>query len=105
MTTGELYRHGDILLRRVGERPQAAKQRQAEGTQVILARGETTGHAHVLTGGALALWELGNRLWVELPAGGTLTHEEHGVVALPPGTFEIVRQRVYTPEEIHVVVD
>jgi hypothetical protein len=97
-------RHGDILIQAVKALPEGATRKPAVGV-AVLAEGEQTGHAHTLTGAALQLWELGNRLFAEVPEGGVLNHQEHGVIQVPPGVYEVVRQRVYTPEEIRYVAD
>jgi hypothetical protein len=70
---------------------------------MVLARGEATGHAHVLEAptvdGALAeLLELDARLFARVRGGDArVIHQEHGPVVLPPGDYEIVRQREYVP--------
>lgn len=99
-----MFRHGDLLLVRVGRLPEGCQSRETKRA-AVLAEGEVTGHAHTLTGAALQLWELGNRLFAELPQGGSLTHQEHATVAIPPGIWEVLRQRVYHPEEIRRVID
>ncbi|MGH9523996.1 MAG: hypothetical protein ACRD3E_15850 [Terriglobales bacterium] len=37
--------------------------------------------------------------------GVRIVHEEHAPIVLPPGDYEIVRQREYSPEEIRNVAD
>ena len=71
----------------------------------MLAEGETTGHAHVLTGAALEMWELGNRLFATLSQPATLDHEEHGAMEIAAGRYEVLIQRVYSPDEIRSVAD
>jgi hypothetical protein len=34
-----------------------------------------------------------------------LEHDEHDTITLPPGSYRIVRQREYAPEEIRYVAD
>ena len=38
-------------------------------------------------------------------AGVEVTHEEHATLTIPPGDYEVKRQREYTPEEIRRVAD
>jgi len=98
-----LYRQGDVLLRKVATVPTGG--RRLGEHRVVLAEGEATGHAHVLTGSTLVLWAAGEQRYVTLAGPGTLVHEEHGAIAVRPGTYEVVRQREYTPQEIRRVAD
>jgi hypothetical protein len=89
------FRHGDILI--------TAGQMPAQVTELkhsIIAEGETTGHAHRLHDGVLYEDAQGN-MFVRVPEGktGTLTHEEHGTIALPAGDYVVTRQREYNPYE------
>lgn len=43
------YRQGDVLLERIDRRPKDLKQQDRDKGRVILAYGETTGHAHAFT--------------------------------------------------------
>lgn len=44
------YRQGDVLIERIAELPDSAKQQKVKGP-VILAHGEVTGHAHAFVDG------------------------------------------------------
>ena len=44
-------------------------------------------------------------MYVSLPTGGAVTHEEHASIQLPKGNYRIVRQREYSPEAIRNVAD
>lgn len=90
-----MIRHGDIMLRPIPQ-PDATSQRSEPGQRLVLAQGEATGHAHVLHGLAVAHTQR-DRALVELLEPGELRHEEHATIAVPPGWYEVVRQRVYTP--------
>lgn len=125
-----MYRQGDVLL--VAVRPAIAKgikrgkdlRECAEGTKpkrVVLAYGEVTGHAHVVSSGK----ETGRgRGTVELFEGlegldvsgaavvlrvagraAELRHEEHRTIVLPRGTYRVIRQREYSPTAIRQVAD
>lgn len=113
-----LYRQGDVLIERIEEIPStAAKQRRAK--RVTLAHGEVTGHHHVLETADPADWwkegeiaatldkpaNLAGEIFVSLPKGGTVTHDEHSPIALPEGKYRIMRQREYHPAEIRNVQD
>lgn len=115
-------RQGDVFLVRIDPREvtalRAVEDRDPRG--VVLALGEATGHAHVVVGESVALFEgqlqrevgraaqlprharlesppapVHRFLRVEAPA--VLRHEEHGAVELDPGLYRVVRQREYTP--------
>lgn len=74
-------------------------------SNVVLARGEKTGHAHVtddnLVDVVLSGWPTRNgpqAIIVTHEEPVEVRHEEHGTVILPPLTmFEVRRQREYVP--------
>jgi len=74
------------------------------GERLVLAEGEATGHAHVLEGLSSAVRD-GARALVHVMEPARLRHEEHREVQVPPGWYEIVRQRVYTPQAPRIVQD
>lgn len=86
---------GDILAKLQGQ--QARKQ--------VLARGEVTGHAHVVTSnGPVALVRVDDsRAFLLLEKAGLLDHtgtadgEGHGTRVLDPGYYEVVTERDYDP--------
>ena len=98
----ELYRHGDILLRRIKDMP--SKRGLIKRTEPIVEYGEVTGHAHRLVGEV--------EVYAEQEAGQTasyvvvpetvkesvkLVHEEHNTIELEPGVYQVTRQREYNP--------
>lgn len=94
-----MYRQGDVLLTRVaeGRRPnlEAVGRRQAD---TVVAYGEATGHAHVLEGEAVLYEYDGETYAVVGGDGATLTHDEHGPIALEAGTYRVGHQREYEGE-------
>lgn len=111
MTKQFQARQGDVMIQGIDAIPAGALPVKAEG-RVVLAYGEVTGHAHAFYGGRATLYRddgLGRTfLRVESgPAGEgeELKHEEHSTIAVPPGDYEVVRQREYSPEEIRQVAD
>lgn len=112
------YRQGDVLIELISE-PTKAGTPQKPSCAIILAHGEVTGHHHKLETTDPADWWkegeidpdldkpgiLAGAITVNLPAGGSVTHQEHASVALPPGTYRVTRQREYSPEEIRNVAD
>jgi hypothetical protein len=106
-----MYRQGDVLLVPVtpGDLPTGAvpAPRDRSG-RMILARGEATGHAHVINGPdteLLADRDDIDRLFVQIMTRGRLVHEEHGAIAVPAGTYRVIRQREYIPGSYRPVAD
>jgi hypothetical protein len=96
------FRHGDVIIQEVEKLPADLEALP----HLILAHGEVTGHAHRLnsTQGKLFRSRLG--LFVEIKSSQvSVTHEEHADIALPPGFYQVWRQREYTPQEIRIVRD
>ena len=91
-----MFRQGDILLVE-GTSFQPYEDDHIVAGGVVLSS-DTSGHKHRIEGAGV-VW---NRRWgsvVVLVTGpAQLVHEEHAAIALPVGTWEIVRQRVYAGE-------
>ncbi|MFN6563820.1 MAG: hypothetical protein RMY28_029040 [Nostoc sp. ChiSLP01] len=100
---GMLYRHGDVLLKRIASLPIGAQKRV--GT--TLAHGELTGHSHrIQQSHTVQLWANGNELFLEVKEPtATLVHEEHRAIELPQGLYRVWRQREYRPEAYVEVAD
>lgn len=102
----KIYRQGDVMLREVKTVPKAAKA-QAHKDRIVLAYGEVTGHAHAIEDmesvDVFVTAEGG--LYLRVKAETALTHEEHGLILLPPGNYERIIQREYSPESIRNVAD
>ncbi len=103
------YRQGDVLILPVDEIPAGLQPVPLENGRVILAHGEVTGHAHAVEGDVLFLAadleELEQRFLCVENETAQVVHEEHDTITLPPGIYEVRRQREYTPEEIRTVAD
>lgn len=98
-------RQGDVLIRRISERPRETKTRLKFCT---LALGEVTGHHHTIHSGAEGYGEMGDKLASHLEvmaAMAELTHQEHETILVPEGTYESLKQVEYTPQEIRRVTD
>ena len=103
-----MYRQGDILLVCATSLPPKAKPLPRDARhRVVLALGETTGHAHALLDRDVTLYETEDaaRFLDIRRAAATLVHEEHGAITVPPGVYRVVRQREYAPEAIRTVAD
>ena len=108
MTTQSIpvqYRHGDVFIQRVDTLPNDV-QPVAFAGDIILALGEVTGHAHrIAEHHGVEMWSMGDQRYITVAEPSDLTHEEHGPITLPPGTYQVKQQRVYTPEAIRTVRD
>ena len=101
-----MFRQGDVLLVPISrdELPkERTRVRKKKGEGVILAAGEATGHHHRVRERGAVEYRAGKERYLTVgKAGGTITHEEHDPISLPPGgVFKIVQQREYAP----VIVD
>lgn len=106
----DYYRQGDIAIIPIKRerRPAQRLRVAADNGRIILAYGEVTGHAHALPEGDVELYETANavdRILRVRSRMTTLTHEEHGPIALPQGDYIVRRQREYSPEDIRLVAD
>jgi hypothetical protein len=104
-TAMKMYRQGDVLVIAVPSAPTTAKV--VERNKLTLALGEATGHSHTVLCKDGELLEDTSTLerWMVLPSESEIVHQEHDAIALPPGTYKVVRQREYSPEEIRNVQD
>ncbi len=101
-----MYRQGDVLLRKVVSIPDNAKEKPVQ-QRIILARGEATGHAHVLEASRVQLFEDGQgNMWLQVNSrDAEIRHEEHATVHISRGIYQVVQQRTYSPEEIRKVLE
>lgn len=100
-----LYQQGDVLFKSVDKLPKTAKLMKRKGP-VIVAEGETTGHAHKILDEVKAfLDEKDKTMFVEGPF--TVTHEEHNPVSVPDGLYMVdkVREFDHFSEEARRVRD
>lgn len=97
-----MFRHGDILIRKVDSIPEDAEL--VKNNQRILAEGEATGHAHSLEM-PVNILQKGNDLFFNLEKPNAVVHQEHNRIALPEGTYQVIRQREYQPEAPRFVAD
>lgn len=101
-----MLRQGDVLLVEVD--PERAAQLRARAAkiervqEIVLAEGETTGHAHRLSG-RIDRFGVGDRMFVTVEEDddgpGWLTHEEHRDFPVPAATYEVRLQREFTEVE------
>jgi hypothetical protein len=94
------YRQGDVLLIEIEQPSRTGKPIDPQDTRVVLARGELSGHAHVIqnSNGQAHLFEgPGDRRYLLMTETGRLQHEEHLAIVLECGWYEVRRQRQYDP--------
>jgi hypothetical protein len=84
-----MVRQGDVLLVPVPS-PQGATE--ADVGEIVLARGEKTGHAHVVRGRARTT-TTGSARYLVVEESASLVHDEHDTIELAPGAYEVRRQR------------
>lgn len=74
-------RQGDVLLVTVD---QSCPEGLIPSVEVILAKGEATGHQHILTGPEVYEWEVAGQRYVKVEGGvGYISHPEHDPVPAP----------------------
>jgi hypothetical protein len=96
-------RQGDVYLVKTRRKPIGERVKPKNG-RLILAEGEATGHHHSVSATECDLFgEKKPMLVVREPT--FLEHQEHGAIEIEPGTYWVVRQREYTPQEIKRVTD
>jgi hypothetical protein len=96
------YRQGDVLLIAVDAIPGGAVPVPRDQGEVVLAYGEVTGHRHAIAEShaellALPDQEIERRFLRIVGAAARLRHEEHDTITVPPGSYQVVRQREYVP--------
>ena len=101
-----MARQGDVLIRStsiIKSEAQIEHLRSARDDQgrIILALGEVTGHAHAIHDPGVIAYSLkDNRMLLDVPkTGASVVHEEHGSIELPPGQYEVIRQREWNDSE------
>jgi hypothetical protein len=108
-TKGEdVFRQGDVLIVPVEKVPARLKDVPLENGRIVIMHGEATGHAHVIEGDAVFLaadlQEMEGR-FLRIEEESLLVHDEHDAITLPPGDYEVRRQREYAPEAPQWVAD
>lgn len=103
-----LYRQGDIKVEECAESdiPANAKVVHPVNGVYIVARGEVTGHAHVIPdSNMIEVLEANGLLFVRAVGSFTLKHDEHYAHQIDFSFARIERQREYAPEGNRMVAD
>ncbi len=90
---------GDVLLQEVERIPLNAVQQQHQG-RIVVARGEQTGHSHVIESDRVKMWTLTRsgataEMYLEVQAPVTIVHDEHKPLPIPPGIYRVGRVKEY----------
>jgi len=84
------YQQGDVIIKKISE----IKGKRLN--HLILAKGEITGHNHIITEGNAGLYEDNGTLYLRVNSKtATLTHQEHKKIILPKGDYQIDRVREF----------
>jgi len=89
---------GDVIIRKISKIPDDVKNQTRIALQkgkCILARGEHTGHAHIIEDTDAELIQIGERILLSLLNPAVLKHEEHAPITLEPGLYEVGQVREY----------
>jgi hypothetical protein len=96
-----MFRQGDVLLVPIPDTELPQDEVPLAGDtrgRLVLALGEASGHAHAVAAPDADLVADAadfNRLFLRIVTEAVLSHEEHDPVPLPPGLYQVVRQREY----------
>lgn len=126
----EWYQQGDVIIEPLSVRglkfpDQGKTMEQKDSRGYLLALGEVTGHAHaleiaegievieapqkvlILRDGTEEQEEVRYFIRVKGKTGARVSHEEHGVVTLPPGEYIVrgIREYDHFAEESRRVID
>ena len=101
-----MIRQGDVALVAVEAIPAGAiEQPREDSGRVVLAYGEVTGHAHALhEPGVTMLCAANQEVFLRVVEPSNLVHEEHALIAIPPGLYKVVRQREWSDADESVQV-
>jgi len=96
-----MLQQGDVIIKKGVVKGKKLKH-------LTLAKGEKTGHHHTITQGDAELYEHKGTLFLKvLSEKATLTHQEHKLIEIPQGDYEIgiVREYDHFAEEARNVQD
>jgi hypothetical protein len=100
---------GDLLLRRIDKLPAGIKTAQAKDGQFVVAESETHHHHVIDARPNVKVYDTEDPLlsYLEVIEATDATetllrhlrgHDTHETISIPPGVYELRRQREYTPE-------
>ena len=97
-SSNPFWRQGDIYFVKLDEEIDSARATPVKNG--IIAKGETTGHAHRVSPSSIAAGALlslvGRSMFLRSPeAGATIVHDEHHAIDLPKGLYAVVPQQEF----------
>ena len=97
------FQQGDVTIKPIDSIPAGA----TETGNRVLAEGEATGHKHVAEADDVRLFRHEGKLFMRAPKGTSVVHEEHRVLEIPAGDYEIgiVREYDHFAGEARRVID
>ena len=102
------YQQGDVIFEPTNGIPKGSTKVPSKPGEagIVVAEGEATGHRHLCVGEA-ALLERKDERFLQVESMSVVTHEEHGKVTLPPGSYKIRIVKEFDPfdKAIHDVTD
>lgn len=99
-----LARQGDVLIERVEQIPKTANR--ATGRIILAHGEATGHHHAIDERDPADWWkEADGTQYVHARGNSTVTHQEHAPILLPPGKYKVMRQVEYAPEAIRNVAD
>ena len=103
-----IIQQGDVIIESVDTIPSDAKTGKLKAGNIILAEGETTGHAHRISDvEGVVFREKDGMFYLVNKEELTVNHEEHKTVVIPPGIWRVRKVREYDhfAEEARAVAD
>lgn len=100
------FRQGDVFIEAISAIPEGARRKRrarkilGQREPIVLALGEATGHAHIITEDEVVLYEGDDgQIYIDVKKPARVEHQEHGPIDLPVGKYAVNRQREYDPVE------
>jgi hypothetical protein len=95
--------HGDVLLIRKNKLPKMAEKLPRENNNIIVMKGELTGHNHVINDETADMYVLTSRkgthvlktYYLDITSPVTIKHEEHKPLLITTGVYLIGRIKEY----------
>jgi len=85
---------GDVILIKVDTIP-SGKVIARTKRGLVLAEGESTGHAHTISDEGAELYEKDGKMYLVAEKEVSLNHEEHNTVKIAPGRYEVKIAKEY----------
>ena len=88
---GEALQQGDVFICKVEKLPEGLKKSDYIGGRIVLAEGESHGHAHAIAdidSATMFIDGAGNK-FLEISAPVTIRHEEHSAFTIDTGVYAI----------------